>query len=79
MSEAMSEEEQEEVASANAAYSFRRLAGSGRGWPKGVDPTRREEWLSPSEFGAVFGMTFEEFKVLPRWRKAIMKREVLLF
>lgn len=76
MKDAMAEEA---AAPAEAAYGFRRLAGLGRGWPKGVEPTRREEWLSASEFVAVFGMTFEEFRALPRWRKAIMKREVLLF
>ena len=69
----------EEADAAEIAYGFRRLAGLGHGWPKGVDPTCREEWLSPTEFEAVFGMTFQQFKALPRWRKAMMKREVLLF
>lgn len=60
-------------------YRFLRLAGVGRGWPPGVDPARREEWLSPVEFEAVFAMPFGAFRALPSWRQVILKQDVLLF
>lgn len=60
-------------------YRFRRLAGFVRGWPAGVNPTRREEWLAPVEFEAVFGVPFATFRKLPSWKKIMLKQEVGLF
>lgn len=60
-------------------YRFRRLAGVGRGWPAGVNPARREEWLAPAEFEAVFGVPFATFRKFPSWKKIILKQEVGLF
>lgn len=61
-------------------FRYRRLVGlSRRGWPSCVDPARREEWLCPVEFEAVFAMTFAEFRALPSWKRTALKRELLLF
>ncbi|CAM9903873.1 unnamed protein product, partial [Hapterophycus canaliculatus] len=60
-------------------YRYRRLAGSGRGWPPRVDPASREEWLCTAEFEAVFRMTYAAFKALPLWKQIVLKREVCLF
>ncbi|CAN0069061.1 unnamed protein product, partial [Ectocarpus fasciculatus] len=61
-------------------FRYRRLMGlSRRGWPSCVNPARREEWLCPVEFEAVFAMTFSEFKALPSWKRVALKRELLLF
>ena len=68
------------AAPTTTAYRYRRLAGnSGRGWPPRVDPARREEWLCPIEFEAVFGMTFAAFRDLPSWKQIRLKQEVHLF
>lgn len=37
-------------------YPLRALV-AGVKWPEGVDPARREQYLSPGEFEGVFGMT----------------------
>lgn len=67
-------------AAPTTAYRYRRLAGnSRRGWPPQVDPMRREEWLCPIEFDAVFGMKFAEFRELPSWKRILLKQEVHLF
>ncbi|CAM9184304.1 unnamed protein product [Ectocarpus sp. 13 AM-2016] len=61
-------------------FRYRRLMGlSRRGWPSCVNPARREEWLCPVEFEAVFAMSFLEFRALPSWKRVALKRELLLF
>ena len=47
--------------------------------PEGVDPSRREDFLSDEDFSAVFGMTREEFQRLPQWKKMQKKRKASLF
>ena len=47
--------------------------------PDGVDPSRREDFLSDEDFWAVFGMTREEFQRLPQWKKMQKKRKASLF
>lgn len=64
---------------ASRPHRFQRLTGMGRVWPSGVDPAKREEWLAPAEFQAVFAMPFREFQALPSWRKVILKQRVQLF
>mmetsp|Transcript_16434 Transcript_16434/g.29675 ORF Transcript_16434/g.29675 Transcript_16434/m.29675 type:complete len:355 (-) Transcript_16434:250-1314(-) len=44
-----------------------------------VDPTRREDYLSESEFEEVFGMKREAYEKLPAWRKQQAKKKVGLF
>jgi Villin headpiece domain len=45
----------------------------------GIDPTMKEEYLDDAEFEAVFKRTREEYKALPRWKQAILKKDVSLF
>mmetsp|Transcript_96 Transcript_96/g.162 ORF Transcript_96/g.162 Transcript_96/m.162 type:complete len:545 (+) Transcript_96:55-1689(+) len=46
---------------------------------KGVDPSKREEYLSDDAFKAVFGMSKEEFTKLPKWKRDKLKKEHKLF
>ena len=48
-------------------------------FPEGVDPRNRELYLSESSFLQLFGVTKDEWKVLPTWRKVNMKLEQGLF
>jgi len=49
------------------------------GWPEGVDPTRREQYLSPEDFMEIFGMDLKRFQELPAWRGRELKRKAGLF
>jgi len=46
---------------------------------RGVDPTRREDWLSDDAFSAVFGQSRAAFAAYPKWRRDKMKKEHGLF
>jgi DNA-binding transcriptional regulator YiaG len=46
---------------------------------KGIDISRREEYLSPDEFDHVFGMSKELFATLPKWKRERAKRAAKLF
>jgi len=59
-------------------YSYEELRTS-QGLPPGVDPVRRESYLTDTEFLARFGMTKVEFGRLPKWRQANKKKELALF
>jgi hypothetical protein len=48
-------------------------------WPKNVDPTRREDWLSEQDFLRLFKMTRTEFKSLNRFKCERIKKELLLW
>ena len=45
----------------------------------GIDPTRREEYLTAPEFETVFGVSRETFKALPAWKRNQKKKDVGLF
>ncbi|KAG8432266.1 hypothetical protein GDO86_016781 [Hymenochirus boettgeri] len=47
--------------------------------PPGVDPTKKEIYLSSEDFIAVFGMTQAEFKGFPEWKKQNLKKGKGLF
>ncbi|OCT63426.1 villin-1 [Xenopus laevis] len=47
--------------------------------PPGVDPTRKEEYLSTDEFRIIFGMTRSEFQAFPEWKKQNIKKTKGLF
>lgn len=47
--------------------------------PAGIDPSRKEEYLSPEEFKKVFGKTKEEFQAFPAWKKIREKKRLGLF
>lgn len=48
-------------------------------WPKGIDPSRRESWLTDEDFEKVFKMTREQFKKLPHFKRAALKKDVKLW
>ena len=47
--------------------------------PEGVDPRKREQYLSDAEFESVFGTTRLAFGALKAWRQIELKRKVRLF
>ena len=46
------------------------------GCPPGIDPTKKEEYLSDADFSAAFGITLPEFKKLAAWKQKQKKQEL---
>ena len=44
-----------------------------------MDPTKKEEYLSDTEFNKVFAMSKDQFFELPKWKRDNLKRSKLLF
>ncbi|XP_051871352.1 villin-1 [Pristis pectinata] len=47
--------------------------------PKGVDPEKKEQYLSDEDFEDIFDMTREEFKMAPIWKQMVLKKQKKLF
>uniref|UniRef100_A0A8C5LU75 Advillin n=1 Tax=Leptobrachium leishanense TaxID=445787 RepID=A0A8C5LU75_9ANUR len=47
--------------------------------PEGVDPAKRENYLSDRDFVSVFGITRGEFCALPSWKQLNMKKQLGFF
>ncbi|XP_072269487.1 advillin-like [Pyxicephalus adspersus] len=47
--------------------------------PDGVDPTRKEMYLSDSDFANIFGMPKAQFYQLPKWKQQNIKKQNGLF
>uniref|UniRef100_A0A8B9MJT5 Villin-1 n=1 Tax=Accipiter nisus TaxID=211598 RepID=A0A8B9MJT5_9AVES len=47
--------------------------------PRGVDPSRKEYYLSDQDFEAVFGMSRPAFSKLPLWKQQNLKKDKGLF
>ena len=47
--------------------------------PEGVDPTRKEQYLSGDEFLQVFGISKAEFNAMPAWKGNGLKKKVGLY
>jgi len=47
--------------------------------PAGVDPTKKQEYLSPEDFQIAFKMTKDEFNALKDWKKVQLKKSAKLF
>ncbi|XP_063749819.1 actin-binding LIM protein 1-like isoform X13 [Eleginops maclovinus] len=63
-------------------YPYELLSVGSRGrvkLPKDVDRTKLERHLSPASFFEVFGMGFQEFNMLPLWKRNNMKKRANLF
>jgi hypothetical protein len=60
-------------------YSYAELKNGNNGFPKGVDPQRREQYLSTGEFQQIFKMTKDEFNRLPNFRQHGLKKTYELF
>ena len=50
-----------------------------KGIPQGVDPARKEAYLSDEKFEEVFGMTPAAFNELKQWKKIDLKKAKGLF
>lgn len=51
----------------------------GAAWPAGVDPIRREDYLSPEDFQSVFHMSKGDFRALDKHWRIRLKKEHHLF
>ncbi|XP_034441046.1 advillin [Hippoglossus hippoglossus] len=47
--------------------------------PEGVDPSKKEKYLSDSDFSSVFGISKDDFAGLPQWKQLNMKKEKGMF
>lgn len=47
--------------------------------PEGVDPTRKEYYLTPEEFEKYFKISFKDYEQKPQWQKDLLKKKVGLF
>ncbi|XP_069067156.1 villin-like protein [Pleurodeles waltl] len=47
--------------------------------PDGVDPTRKEKYLSEVDFASIMGMSKAEFYTLPKWKQQTLKKQHGLF
>eukprot|EP00971_Amphidinium_carterae_P182521 3622403-Amphidinium_carterae.1 len=55
-------------------HSHADLTDKAKPRPGGVDPARKEEYLSDEEFQTVFGMTPAAFRGLPKWKQSNLKK-----
>ncbi|KAG9409371.1 hypothetical protein AC1031_019625 [Aphanomyces cochlioides] len=63
------------VAAVGGKYTLEQLVAG----VEGIDVTRKESYLSDSDFKTVFGVTRAEFEALPKWKQQAKKKEVHLF
>lgn len=47
--------------------------------PEGVDIVNKERYLNESDFKDIFGMSLEEYDLLPQWKRLRLKKSVNLF
>jgi hypothetical protein len=66
------------VSSREGFYPLEALL-DGMAWPSDVDPTKREQHLHPEDFYAIFNMSKEEFKSLPKYKRDRIKKDKRLF
>jgi hypothetical protein len=62
--------------SASGTYTKEQLVA---GPIPGVDSTRKEDYLSPEEFVAIFGQDKVSFYAMPKWKQQAKKKDVGLF
>lgn len=48
-------------------------------FPEGVDPTRKQDYISNEQFEQAFGMTRDAFNSLKDWKQKDLKKKVGLF
>ncbi|XP_035662028.1 advillin-like isoform X1 [Branchiostoma floridae] len=58
-------------------FSYEELIGEEI--PEGVDPTKKELYLSDEDFESVFGMSRDKFNSLAGWKRTGLKKEKKLF
>ena len=69
----------EEPAGASTTFTHAELKKPINELPKGVDPRKREQYLTDADFVAVLGTTRAAFEKLRGWRQNELKRKVGLF
>lgn len=57
-------------------FSYEHLKGQ---FPEGIDPTRKEAYLSDEDFTKVFGMPADKFYELKKWKQQELRRAKELF
>ncbi len=67
------------VAAGHPRSYAREVLLAGVVWPPDVDPSHREEHLSPQYFEQLFGMGFEQYQQMAVWRRQRAKKELKLF
>ena len=48
-------------------------------FPEGVEPSRKEAYLSDQQFAEVFGMDTAAFNALKKWKQQDLKKAKMLF
>jgi len=60
-------------------YPYEALKNSSSNFPKDVDPSKKEAYLSDVDFHKVFGMDFAKFCKMPQWKQIVAKKANGLF
>jgi len=47
--------------------------------PPGIDPTKKEIYLTMDDFQNTFGMSYKQYQSLPKWKQTQLKQKVGLF
>jgi hypothetical protein len=55
------------------------LKGNAGALPNGIDPSKREQYLSDTDFEKIFAMDNAAFARLPSWKKTTLKKRAGLF
>lgn len=69
----------ESGASEQATYPYAQLKNGNKTFPQGVDPNKREQYLSETEFQQVFKMSKAEFNRLANFKQQTLKKNAELF
>ena len=62
--------------SSSNKFDYEQLKGQ---FPKGVDPTRKEAYLSEEQFVQVMGMSSDSFNALKKWKQTEIRKAKELF
>eukprot|EP01018_Ginkgo_biloba_P033542 Gb_40777 [translate_table: standard] len=60
-------------------YSYEQLKAKSTNPAIGIDPKKREMYLSPEEFQKIFGMDQRKFYEQPKWKQDLQKKSVDMF
>eukprot|EP00250_Pteridium_aquilinum_P015439 c22578_g1_i1 orf=686-3496(-) len=69
----------DDVEQTSEFISYERLKARSDNPAPGIDPKRREFYLSPEDFKKIFGMESKQFYDLPKWKQEMQKRAFDLF
>ncbi|XP_065886890.1 gelsolin, cytoplasmic-like [Dysidea avara] len=68
---------QDELAVYSKTYKLEELLN--RRCPPGVDPTCKENYLTPEDFKKAFEITIDQFRTMPKWKQLNLKKKVGIF